>query len=267
MRARRWLPSAVLLSAVVSCIDLTVDPTQIGSIEFVAPTMPSMIVGDTLRDSSGVAESLVAKVFTTDGKEVAGSPASFVATDSIVLIVAGNRVVSSRGLAGKATGGVTGTAKLFASIGSLQSAVRLLEIINRPDSLAANSALQDTILYFEPRTGTLDDSLTSVSVLVRDTTGAPARAVLVSFRILRNSVPLVATDTGTYALLNDNSRPSRIDTTDAGGVASRRVRFRARAGTVTRDTIKVQASVSVARKALKNSPVSFTLLVLPKPTM
>lgn len=265
MQARRLLVGAALLSAVVSCFDLTVDPSQIGSIEFVAPSLPSMIVGDTLRDSLGVAESLVAKVFTSDGKEVTGSPATFVATDSVVLIVAGNRVVSKRRVAGTATDFVTGTAKLFASVGSLQSAVRFLEIINRPDSLAPNSALQDTILYFEPRTGTLDDSLTSVGVLVRDTTGAPARAVVVSFRIVRRGVALTATDTGTYALINDNSRPSRTDTTDATGVASRRIRFRARAGTVTRDTIMVQASVSVARKMLKNSPLSFLLVVLPKP--
>ncbi|MEO6446092.1 MAG: hypothetical protein ABIZ91_02360 [Gemmatimonadaceae bacterium] len=250
--------AALLATGLVACIDLTVDPKSIGAIEFVAPSMPSVIVGDTLRDSTGAPEQLVAKVFTSDGDQVAGAPATFVSIDSLVTIVGGSFVVASAG--------VTGTSTLYASVGSLQSAARQLQVINRPDTVAAGTALQDTILYFQPLTGTLDDSLTSVGVVVRDTAGAPVRAVLVSFRLVYRGVALAPADTGTYALLNDNSRPSRVDTTDATGAASRRVRFRARAGVVTRDTIVVEASVKALRQPLKGSPVSFTLLVLPRLT-
>ncbi|MBK9977819.1 MAG: hypothetical protein IPP20_07785 [Gemmatimonadetes bacterium] len=86
---RRWQPLAclALVAGTTSCIDLSVDPAEVASIEFVAPANPSLVRGDTLVDTLGRADRLVARVYTADGDLVADAPVYFVATDTLVKVV------------------------------------------------------------------------------------------------------------------------------------------------------------------------------------
>ena len=253
---RRRLPLLCLcaVATVASCIQLSVDPKAIGSIEFVAPTNPSVVVGDTLRDASGRAERLRANVYAADGAQLTDIPVTFVNTDSLLKIV-GGMVVTRRA--------VTGTAKLFAVAGGLQSISRNLDVILRPDSIAPSRAL-DSVLYVPSASGTAIDTSRSVAVVVRSGS-TPVNSVRVAFSLERRGVVLAAGDTLTYALLNALGRVSMVDTTDGAGVASRIFRVRSTAGTVLRDTIVVRATVALGGPPLGGAPATMTVVVRPKP--
>lgn len=253
--SRRWSLLAGLCAAVgaAACIELGVDPAAIGSIEFVAPSNPSIIRRDTLRDTTGAPERLRARVYSAGGDELTDVPVAFVNTDSLVTIRDGNLVVSTRD--------TSGTARIYASAGGLQSIVRTFDIIRRPDSIAASVA-SDTVLYRVPTTGTSVDTSTSVSFVVRSGSATVAQ-VRVSFQLLRRGIPLAANDTGTYALVRAGGRVSFVDTTDASGVSQRTFRLRTVAGTVIRDTIVVRANVSLGGQPLKGAPAQMQVVILP----
>ncbi|MBK6486280.1 MAG: hypothetical protein IPF98_05315 [Gemmatimonadetes bacterium] len=253
--SRRWSLLAGLCATVgaVSCIELSVDPTAVGSIEFLAPSNPSIVRRDTLRDTTGAPERLRARVFSTGGDELTDIEVSFVNTDSVVTIRDGNLVVSLLD--------TSGSARIYASAAGLQSIVRTFDIIRRPDSIAASVA-EDTVSYPAPATGTSIDTSTTIGFVVRSGSNTVA-SVRVSFELLRGGVPLAVNDTGTYALVRAGGIVSRVDTTDASGVAQRTLRVRAVAGTVLRDTIVVRANVSLGGAPLKGAPALMQVVILP----
>ncbi|MBK8646623.1 MAG: hypothetical protein IPN16_08820 [Gemmatimonadetes bacterium] len=209
---RRWQPLAclALVAGTTSCIDLSVDPAEVASIEFVAPANPSLVRGDTLVDTLGRADRLVARVYTADGDLVADAPVYFVATDTLVKVVNGNRIVAAD---------TTGTSKVYAVSGQLQSIARSLSIIRRPDSIAFNGTGPDTLRLRPPTAGTAIDTSKSVAVTVRAGTGS-ATPVRVKFELLRRGVLLAPGDTGTYALVSSGRAYPR--STPPMGAESRR---------------------------------------------
>lgn len=254
---RRWFSLACLALAAgtASCIDLSVNPDEIASIEFVAPANPSLAQGDTLFDSLGRADRLVARVFTANGDLVADAPVTFVATDTLVRVVNGNMLVGRKDS--------TGTSKVYAVSGQLQSVVRNVVVIKRPDSVAFNGSAEDTIRIKAPATGVAIDTSKSVAVTVRagTTLSTPVR---VKFELLRRGVPLAPADTGTYALVTTGARLSTVDTTDGTGVASRVIRIRTASGASVTDSLAVRATVTMAGP-LKSKPILRTVLILPAP--
>lgn len=253
---RRWtaLACLALAAGTASCIALSVDPNALASLEFIATTNPSVVAGDTLRDTLGVAEPLRARAYGGDGKEIADAPVTFVATDTFVTIANGNLLVGRTG--------VRGTGKVYAVVGGLQSLVRSVEVIPRPDSIAPNGASIDTVSYRLPTTGSTTDSSMKVGFIVRSGTST-VNAVRVKFEILRGGAPLALGDTNTYALIGPQGRVSTVDTTDGTGIVSRTLRVRTLAGTVLRDTIVVRANATIGGAALKGAPALFTIVVLP----
>lgn len=252
----RWpaLACLALAAGTASCIELSVDPDALAAIEFTATTNPSVVANDTLRDTLGVVEPLRARAFGGDGDEIADLPITFVATDTFVTVVNGNLLVGRPG--------VSGTAKVYAIAGGLQSLVRNVEVIARPDSIAPNSASRDTVSYRPATAGTATDTSTSVGFVVRSGL-TTARAVRVKFEILRGGAVLAPGDTGTYALVSASGRISAVDTTDGSGIVSRTLRVRTVAGTVLRDTIEVRANATIGGPPLKGAPALVTIVVIP----
>jgi len=231
---RRILACLALAAGTMSCIELSVDPELLSSIEFVAPTSPSIVAGDVLRDTLGVPEPLRARAFAADGDELPDLPLTFVATDSLVSIVSGNQVRA---------GTVLGIARLYVSVPGLQSAPRSLDVIRKPDSIAANGQAVDTTQVTLPASGSRVDSTTTVGVVVR-AGSVPVNAVRVKFEIVRNGTVLAPADTARYALAGPTGRISVVDTTDASGIASRTLRVRVTAGTSPTDSLEVRATAT-----------------------
>lgn len=251
MNRGRWIVACLALAAgTASCIELSVDPESLSSIEFVAPTSPSVIIGDVLRDTLGAPEGLRARAFAADGDELPDLPFTFVATDSLVAIENGNQVRADS---------LPGTARLYVSVPGLQSAPRSIEVIRRPDSIAPNGQEADTVRYAVPTTGSRVDSSTTVDVVVR-AGNVPVNAVRVKFEIRRNGTVLAPTDTAIYALAGTGGRISVVDTTDGSGIAGRTLRVRATAGTVLNDSLEVRATATGLPSPLVRS---LTILVRP----
>ncbi|MEP7384338.1 MAG: hypothetical protein ABI910_21860 [Gemmatimonadota bacterium] len=236
----------------MACIELSVDPKAIGSIEFLAPTVASLIKQDTLRDTTGAIAPLRARVFSADGEEMTDIEVTFVNTDSLVTIKDGNLVVSTRD--------TVGFAKVYATAGGLQSNARSIEVIRRPDSIAPRVAV-DTVAYKAPTTGTSLDTA-SVGFIVRSGTNTVG-SVRVTFRLYRGGTLLAPGDTVRYALVTALGRVSTVDTTDASGLALRVLRVRTPAGTTETDTLVVRASTALGGPPLKGDTIAVTILVRP----
>jgi hypothetical protein len=251
--ARRLV--GTLAIAAISCIDLTVDPEAIGSIDFPALPSPSVAAGDTLRDSLGTPAPLHAIVYNTRGDEIPDAAPLFVARDMGISI-------SSDGLLlAKAT--ATGTARVSASIGSLQSLTRSVVVVPLPDTARAAGITRYTIDYAAP--GTAGDTSAALQVAVRSATGVAVSSWVVRYRLFQRGQEIPATDTTKALFLVDNSRrPSRVDTTDGTGIVARWLRIKAVAGQVTTDSVEVVAEVRARRAPASGSPVSFMVLLRPR---
>ena len=249
---RRWIGFVAAVVATASCIDLSIDPDEIVAIELADFAWPSIVAGDTLRDASGAITPLVARLFDGDGDVVDG-PVEFLVERSGVRIVGGNRLV--------ADDTTTGTVGIIASTAGIQSIVRQIEIVRAPRELRAEGVVTP-LRWIVP-----DDpsSNTSQPLAARVLAGADTgvRSWIVTFELEVAGRRITETDTSQIYLVNETSRPSYVDTTDATGRASRRVRLRIAPGLVAPDSAVVTIRASYKGQPLVGSPVRLVLPISP----
>jgi hypothetical protein len=259
-RTGTWLLLGVVL-ATASCIAITVDGSDVGSIEFVPYAYPSVNAGDTLRNGAGALAPLQARVFRTDGTVDDKATVTFIALDTTVTI-AGSWLI------GKPLGSAqSATARVLASIDGLQSSTRQITIVPTPDSIGRDGTNATPRLRYSFPPSTTDTFPTLGARVTRrsGTTAVGVSGYLVNFLVQKGAQAIVATDTaGSYFLADEAGRPSTVDTTDANGLASRRLIFRLRTGRPGRDTVQVLANVRRGSKIPTGVPISWTVEVLPR---
>jgi hypothetical protein len=209
-----------------------------------------VVVGDTLRDTTGTVIVPVVRAFNFKGEEITPvavrfqSPDSGVTVDSITGTVVGDSLRST-------------PARIVATVGSLQ-AIQRVDLTLRPDLIAAIHGL-DTLAY------SLLDTTVNVSspLTVKLTHGvAPndsvVKSYIVSFAIVSQSSP------GLGQLVNDGGKSSVIDTTDTNGVAGRAIRLHPLFLANPVDSIIVNATARYQGNAVSGSPVRLVLVVRPR---
>jgi hypothetical protein len=208
-----------------------------------------VVLGDSLRDSSGKATALSAKVYNFKGNVISNAPLRFHALDRAVKVDSVTGFVTGDSV--RSTG-----ARIVLSIGSLQ-AIQTLLVTLRPDTVLAVNG-RDTLVY------ALLDSTKNVSNalsvrLLHSLTSADSavNSYLVSFAIVS------PTDTLLAKLVDDAGLASRVDTTDASGTASRKIRLNPIRLTTLRDSIIVNATVKYRGAQIRGSPVRLVLIVKP----
>jgi hypothetical protein len=233
--------------AAAACIDLSIDTDEIVAIELAEFPWPSIVAGDTLRDSSGAAAPLVARLFDGDGDLVDG-PVEFLVARPGVRITVGDRLV--------ADDTTTGTVGIFASTSGIQSVIREIEVVPAPRSVVAGlvTPLQ-WVVPDNPATNTSQP----VGVRVLANADSGVRSWIVTFQLEAGGRQIAETDTTQIFLVGDNGRPSYVDTTDARGSASRRVRLRVVPGLVPPDSAVITVRVSYKGQLLPGSPVRLVL--------
>jgi hypothetical protein len=236
----------------LACTDLSGSSTSVLSIQFDSLAAPSVVVGDTLRDTTGVVIIPVVHVFNFDGEEISSVPVRFlspdtgVVVDSITGIVIGDSLRST-------------PARIVATVGTLQ-AIQKVEVTLRPDFITAlhdrdslSYSAIDTTLNVTSEQTTLTIKLTH-DVAPND---SAVKSYIVSFAIVEQSDPRLA------ELVNNAGKPSVVDTTDANGVAGRRIRLHPLFLTSEVDSIIVNATARFRGAPVSGSPVRLVLKVKP----
>jgi hypothetical protein len=251
--AIRWwsgLITATLVTA--ACIDLSVDPDEIVAIELSDFAWPSIVAGDTLRDASGAIAPLVARIFDGEGDLVTG-PVEFLVERPGVRVVGGDRLV--------ADDTASGSVGIIASTEGVQSVVRQIQIVAAPRSLVANGVITPLRWVVPDNPSSNTSQPLGVRVTAGPDTGVPSW--IVTFELVADGRVIPPTDTTQIFLVGDNGRPSYVDTTDASGSVSRRVRLRIAPGLVAPDSAVVTIRASYKGQPLTGSPVRLVLPISP----
>lgn len=238
--------------AAPACSDVSGSSTSVLSIQFDSLAAPSVVVGDTLRDTTGAVIRPTVHAFNFKGDEILPAPVRFLSPDSGVMVDSLTGIIVADSL--RST-----PARIVATVGSLQ-AIQKVDVTLRPDSLAAVNGV-DSLSY-----SLLDTTLNvSPMLTVKLTHGvAPndsiVKSYIVSFAIVSQSNPQLG------QLVNDAQKPSLVATTDANGIAGRAIRlhplFLTSATTV--DSIIVNATAKYRGAQVKGSPVRLVLKVKPR---
>lgn len=253
--------------ALASCVTST-EASAPFALEFLRLPWPAVVVGDTLRDSTGAAAPLRALVFDGDGRPLPDAAVTYVPLDTGVRVLPSGAIVS--------TGWRTTPVRVVASVERLQSRPLSILVTRRPDTLVAASATVPEVLYRLPQSDPANLS-PAVQVRLRSrqvVTGAsPDSAVagwIVRFAVVRppsatlvDSVQLVA-EAASISLAGVTTRTER-DTTDASGTAGIRVRVFARAGQTATDSVVLQATSEAFGRPIPGSAVRLVVRVAPRP--
>lgn len=236
--------------AVAACTEISSSSTAVLSIQFDSLGAPSVVVGDTLRDTTGAVVRPVVHVFNFKGAEIVPAPVYFLSPDSGITVDSATGVVVADSL-------LSVPARIVATVGTLQ-AIQKVDVTLSPDLIQAVNGL-DTLQY------SLTDSTLNVStqLQVKLTHGvAPndtaVKSYIVSFAIVAQSNPQLG------ELVNDAGNASVVDTTDASGIAGRRIRVRPLFLTSAPvDSIVVNATAKYRGVQVNGSPVRLVLLLKP----
>jgi len=238
---------AAAIGAAMACTKIPTDTNAVLSLALDSLPAPAVVLGDTLRDSTGRAVPLHATVFNFQGSVISNAPLTFEALDRGVTV-------------DKVTGFAIGDslrqtpARILISIGSLQ-AIRTLDITLRPDTVSAENG-RDSLAYSLTDTTKNFSPALSVEVLHFPTQNG-VKSYIVGFAVVS------PTDTLLARLVNESGAASRVDTTDANGIASRRIRLNPAKLTALTDSIIVNASVKYRGANIRGSPVRLVLKVKP----
>jgi hypothetical protein len=248
-RAALLIVLGIAALAPFACSDIVSSSASVLSIVFDSLAAPSVVVGDTLRDTTGAVVRPVVRVFNFKGEEVAQAPVYFLSPDSGITVDSATGIVTADSL--RST-----PARIVATIGTLQ-AVQNVDVTLRPDSLAAVNAI-DSLHY-----SAIDTTLNVSPLLqVKLTHGiAPndsaVKSWIVSFAIVAQSDPKLG------ELVNDGGLASVVATTDATGIAGRKIRVHPLFITSAVDSIVVNATAKYRGVQVSGSPVRLVLLLKP----
>lgn len=233
-----------VLAALAGCTDVSTDPDSVAAIRFDGSPYPSIVAQDSLRDSLGAVQPLLVTVLNSKGDSIPDPPVVFSSPDTVLRF-------SPRGVVFATRLKADGTpARVFATIGSLQSQPDTLRIVSRADSLGSAKAVETMTVGSSGGT-TGPDSL-RFFVFGDTAVGkpkAPIASWLVSFQLRYHGELLAPTDTTiAYTFETGAGTPPRrvptfIDTTDAQGKVARRVFVRSISESVAEDTIFLIATL------------------------
>jgi hypothetical protein len=259
-RARVWVAATVVAAAVIgACSGASTAPDGIVALSFDSLPYPSVVAGDTMRDSLGKAAPLSALAYNAAGSIIADPAVRYFVLDTGV-------DVSSKGYL-IATTRTSGTVRVVAAASALQSLPKTITVTRAPDRLAVSGAAADTLKYALPDVAT-NVSKTLTVKLTRDSAGTAVAVpgFLVTWALAFRGQTVAKTDTTLASIWDDatSRRSSLVDTTGSDGTASRVLRIRANNLPATADSFVVYASTRYRGAAVAGSPVKFVIQFRPK---
>ncbi len=245
------IPLSILVGSAIlaACTDLPSGATDLLSFEFRPLPSPSVVVGDTLRDSTGVVTPLKLIAFNYSGDTVAAPDVKFRSLD------AGIRVDSITGVV--IGDSVRAGARILASLKGFEGTVTLA-VTYRPDTAIAVNGRDSLSYSLTDTTGNVSAAMGLRLIHRLPQSDAAVASYPVSFRIVRAPV-------GLARLVTDNgATSSSADTTDASGNATRKIRIDQTKLTSLVDSVIVEAVARYRGTSVKGSPVRLVLKLKPK---
>jgi hypothetical protein len=245
MKKPAWALFALMTSTAIAlaCTKIPTADDSVLSFSVNPLPSPSVVVGDTLRDSLGVVRPITVSAFNFQGGSIPSPKVRFSSAD---------RGIHVDSLTGIVTGDSVRTgARIIVSVGSVLSPVQI-SVSLRPDSAAPLNA-RDSLLYSLTDTTVNVSNPMGLTLLHGKGTDSAVVGYNVSFRVISPA--------GTIAqLVNDNGAGgTTADTTDASGNASRRIKLNVLQLTNATDSVVVLASASYRGVQVRGSPVRLVL--------
>jgi hypothetical protein len=218
---------AVGAGGVAACTKVGSDPNAPVAIELRPTPLPSIVVGDSMRDSTGAVVPLRALVFNSSNDTIPGAPVNF-------LIISSQQAITLNPSTGAIVAGAdTGHDSVVASVGSLQSAPINVVVVQPPDTLFAASSTLDSLLAATPSSKVLLPLTVKLGHHVAPDTVIPVPSYLVHYSFEHSPPPgYTNTDSSQVVLVDDSACPgsvyrcmSLVDTTDATGTSQRSVQL------------------------------------------
>ena len=249
----RVVMAATLVTlAALACSEVGTDPSIPVAIQLSPSPLPSIVVGDSMRDSTGAAVPLQATVFNFRNDVIPDAPIRFLALDSA-------RRFSVDSTTGFVVANDTGQATVVATSLTLQSAPITLIAVVRPGTMLALDSLRDSLHYAFTGRDTLHTFRVRV-VQISGTDTIPVPSYLVHYAFAYPA-GLDNTDSTAVQLVDDTRRPSLADTTDATGTANRSLRITPNTRAFS-DSVVVQVTAAEPNgAAVPGSPIRYVLRV------
>jgi hypothetical protein len=248
-RVASWLIGVVVSAP--GCREVPAPDGGVHAISRLILPAPGLVVGDTLRDSLGIAAALDVIAYGVDNEPLDPQP-----EHSFVVLDTGARLEGGRFLVGEDAGT---TARVVGTVGSLQTQPASVKVTLAPDTIVPADTIEHDVFYtFPPDTA----AQTTLNVNVRN---RPAdvgiEAVIVRYTI--EKAPASIDESPSVVLLN-GTVPSFRDTTESNGRASRVARLRVLTLTSTQlDTVIVNATT--AYRGVSLGTVQFIIVFQHRP--
>jgi len=258
---QRFAQSLVVVAAIVglACVDMSA-PKGAASISVLQLPSPSVITGDSMRDSLGVVKPITVIAYDGAGFPILDAVAQIFVTDTTKFA----HLTPTAILVGDSVG----QARLTGQVGGLQTPGIGVPVTFRPANILAVAPLPTPLV---PILGT--DSATSLAsstlnTAVRSLQDSASQGIIVRFKITyAPSIRSGTTGGGVVAYLTGDGGgnvPQSRDTTNSSGVASIRVVLVATALDPNvvfgrPDSVVVQAESFHNGKLLGGSPVTFVV--------
>jgi hypothetical protein len=241
----------------VACVDMSA-PKGPASISLLQLPSPSVVVGDSMRDSTGAPAKLNVIAYDASGTPLSDVTPEFFITDT----GAAAHIVSATGVL---VGDKLGSVRIIGQIGSLQTPVATIPVTVAPTLIARVAASKDTLeAPLTADTSVASRGKLAAAVFVTGAEKAGAEKFVVRFTLVyaprsaSNAQPAVF-------LADDQGKPSVVDTTDASGRASRDVivitPFLGDSAVLFGrvDSVVVLAEASYKRELVPGSPVRIVI--------
>lgn len=263
-RARRVLGTLVFapfaaISVAAGCAEIGTGPDRPAAIELEPYPSPSIVVGDTLRDFEGVVSPIRAVVRNVSGDAIADAPVRYLYADfnrdSALSVDSASGIV----VAAKTP---TGEPRLAARVGSTLQVIRPLVVTIRPDTMEGSSPTQTLNLLPVDTAANRTVAFRAVLQNTETTTKRPVNAWVVRYRLVSPANPNNDTTLAAW-LVNEQNRPTTLDTTGTQGEVDRFVRVRAGAFPVsgTVDSVVVEMQAFYRGRPLKGAPLRLRAIV------
>jgi hypothetical protein len=239
---------AVCAVFLLACTEISSNRNDVLSVRFDTLASPSVVVGDTLRDTLGVIALPTVTAFNFQNDSLLSPTIRFRALDRGVTVDSLNGLIIGDSLR-------TTAVRIIAAVGPVQ-AQQLLATTLRPDTIFNPATLPDSV------TESLLDTTQNISVgsavklMHRAAVDSPVPAYIVSFAI---TFPL---NNASVELVNDAGRASHVDTTGADGIASRRIRLHLGiTGAIVPDSVVLAATAKYRGSKVRGGPVRLVIKI------